>query len=128
MGKIGQKETFLDTGDKIGKKVLTVADNYGGKVAGGLAATGAVVAATGIGLPLAAGLEVAAGVVGLASKVGKYGLLAGEAYNKLFDDKKPIAKKVAYKAPQYLNTNIVQGQPRSKRLMKGYQSRGQSFR
>lgn len=127
MGKIGEKETFLDKGDKIGKKVLTVADSYGGKVATGLAAAGAVVAATGIGIPLAAGIEVAAGAVGLASKVGKYGLMAGQAFNDAFSTKAPSAKKV-YKGPQYHNANIVQSQSRVKRLTKGYRKRGIRFR
>ena len=128
MGKIGEKETFLDKGDKIGKKVLTVADSYGGKVATGLAAAGAVVAATGIGLPLAAGIEVAAGVVGLASKVGKYGLMAGQAFNDAFSSKKVPSVKKVYRGPQYHNANIVQSQSRAKRLMRGYRKRGMRFR
>ena len=128
MGKIGQKETWMDKGDKIGEKSLRGIDKYGGKVAGALALAGAGVAATGVGLPVAAGLEVAAGVVGGVTKAAGWAIQGAEAWNKAFEDEKPAPKKVAYRGPQYHNENIVQSQARAKRLTRGYRKGGRKFR
>ena len=128
MGKIGEKETWMDKGDKIGEKALRGIDKYGGKVAGGLALAGAGFAATGVGVPVAVALEGAAAVVGGVTKLAGWGVQAGEAWNEAFDDKKPAPKKVAYRGPQYHNENIVQSQARTKRLTRGYRKRGRKFR
>ena len=56
---------------RMGHKIGGTVGDWAGGVAGTLAATGAAIGATGIGLPLAAGVETMAGLAGALAFGGK---------------------------------------------------------
>jgi len=56
---------------RMGHKIGGAVGNWAGGVAGGLAATGAAIGATGVGAPIAVGVEGLASLVGALSFAGK---------------------------------------------------------